>query len=70
MAIFLPSVTIVVLIPPGFANQPLCCLQVRIVRHAFDIVHLLTDSNPIQVLVDAVINRYCLAKTISNADLM
>lgn len=33
-------------------------MQVRIVRHAFDIVHLLTDSNPIQVLVDAVINRY------------
>ena len=32
-------------------------LQVRIVRHAFDIVHLLTDSNPIQVLVDAIINR-------------
>ena len=32
-------------------------VQVRIVRHAFDIVHLLTDSNPIQVLVDAIINR-------------
>jgi hypothetical protein len=32
-------------------------LQVRIVSHAFDIVHLLTDQNPIQVLVDAVINR-------------
>ncbi|KAL3138673.1 ribosomal protein S5 [Trebouxia sp. C0010 RCD-2024] len=32
-------------------------LAVRIVRHAFDIVHLLTDSNPIQVLVDAIINR-------------
>ncbi|DBA70898.1 TPA: ribosomal protein S5 [Trebouxia sp. C0005] len=31
-------------------------LAVRIVRHAFDIVHLLTDSNPIQVLVDAIIN--------------
>ena len=35
-------------------------LQVRIVRHAFDIVHLLTDSNPIQVLVDAIINRSAL----------
>ena len=33
-------------------------LQVRIVKHAFDIVHLLTDSNPIQVLVDAIINRW------------
>ncbi len=36
-------------------------LQVRIVRHAFDIVHLLTDSNPIQVLVDAIINRWACA---------
>ena len=35
-------------------------LQVRIVKHAFDIVHLLTDSNPIQVLVDAIINRWAL----------
>ena len=33
------------------------CLQVRIVRHAFDIINLLTDINPIQVLVDAIINR-------------
>jgi hypothetical protein len=31
---------------------------VRIVRHAFDIINLLTDSNPIQILVDAIINRY------------
>ncbi|KAK9832861.1 hypothetical protein WJX84_006850 [Apatococcus fuscideae] len=31
-------------------------LAVRIVQHAFDIVHLLTDQNPIQVLVDAIIN--------------
>ena len=30
--------------------------QVRIVDHAFDIVHLLTDQNPVQVLVDAIIN--------------
>ena len=34
------------------------CAQVRIVQHAFDIVNLLTDQNPIQVLVDAIINRY------------
>lgn len=27
-----------------------------IVKHAFDIVNLLTDQNPIQVLVDAIIN--------------
>ena len=41
---------------PTLAPHPLP-LQVRIVSHAFDIVHLLTDQNPIQVLVDAVINR-------------
>jgi len=29
---------------------------VRIVAHAFEIVHLLTDQNPIQVLVDAIVN--------------
>merc|ERR1712205_135737 len=28
----------------------------RIVKHTFDIVNLLTDQNPIQILVDAVIN--------------
>ncbi len=31
-------------------------MAVRIVQHSFDIVHLLTDQNPIQVLVDAIIN--------------
>eukprot|EP00020_Sapocribrum_chincoteaguense_P013732 CAMPEP_0170733924 /NCGR_PEP_ID=MMETSP0437-20130122/2324_1 /TAXON_ID=0 /ORGANISM="Sexangularia sp." /LENGTH=195 /DNA_ID=CAMNT_0011072219 /DNA_START=106 /DNA_END=693 /DNA_ORIENTATION=- len=31
-------------------------MAVRIVEHAFEIMHLLTDQNPIQVLVDAVIN--------------
>lgn len=31
-------------------------MAVRIVAHAFEIVHLLTDQNPIQVLVDAIIN--------------
>jgi len=30
-------------------------MAVRIVAHAFEIVHLLTDQNPIQVLVDAII---------------
>jgi Ribosomal protein S7p/S5e len=31
---------------------------VEIVRNACEIIHLLTDSNPIQVIVDAVINRW------------
>nr|BAJ94184.1 predicted protein [Hordeum vulgare subsp. vulgare] len=29
---------------------------VRIVQHAFEIIHLLTDKNPLQILVDAIIN--------------
>lgn len=28
----------------------------RIVKHALEIVHVLTDQNPVQVLVDAIIN--------------
>jgi len=31
-------------------------MAVRIVKHAFEIIHLLTDKNPLQVLVDAIIN--------------
>jgi small subunit ribosomal protein S5e len=31
-------------------------LAVRIVRHALEIVHLLSDQNPVQVVVDAIIN--------------
>ncbi|KAJ1921950.1 ribosomal protein S5 [Mycoemilia scoparia] len=31
-------------------------MTVRIVKHAFEIIHLLTDQNPIQVLVDAIVN--------------
>lgn len=31
-------------------------MAVRIVQHAFEIIHLLTDSNPLQVLVDAIVN--------------
>ena len=38
----------------------LLCVQVRIVQHAFEIINLLTDSNPIQVVVDAIINRCVL----------
>jgi len=29
---------------------------VRIVKHAFEIIHLMTDMNPIQVLVNAIVN--------------
>jgi small subunit ribosomal protein S5e len=31
-------------------------MAVRIVRHTLELVHVLTDSNPVQILVDAVIN--------------
>ncbi|CEM02332.1 unnamed protein product [Vitrella brassicaformis CCMP3155] len=31
-------------------------MAVRIVKHAFEIIHLLTDKNPVQVLVEAVKN--------------
>ncbi|PVU99173.1 hypothetical protein BB559_000933 [Furculomyces boomerangus] len=31
-------------------------MAVRIVKHAFEIIHLLTDLNPIQITVDAIIN--------------
>ncbi len=31
-------------------------MAIRIVQHTFEIIHLLTDKNPIQVLVDAIIN--------------
>lgn len=33
-------------------------MAVRIIKHAMEIIHLLTDLNPIQVIVDAVINRF------------
>ncbi|KAK9459114.1 40S ribosomal protein uS7 [Lipomyces oligophaga] len=31
-------------------------LAVRIVKHALEIIHLLTDLNPLQVVVDAIAN--------------
>jgi len=31
-------------------------LAVRIVQHAFEIIHLQTEQNPVQVLVDAIVN--------------
>ena len=33
-------------------------MAVRIIKHTMEIIHLLTDLNPIQVIVDAVVNRY------------
>jgi ribosomal protein S7 len=31
-------------------------MAARIVQHAFEIINLLTDANPVQILVDAIIN--------------
>jgi small subunit ribosomal protein S5e len=31
-------------------------MAVRIVKHAFEIIHLLTGENPLQILVSAIIN--------------
>lgn len=31
-------------------------MAVRIIQHTMEIIHLLTDANPIQVIVDAIIN--------------
>ncbi|POS76472.1 40S ribosomal protein S5 [Diaporthe helianthi] len=31
-------------------------MAVRIIAHAFEIIHLMTDQNPIQVAVDAIVN--------------
>lgn len=31
-------------------------MAVRIVKHTFEIIHLLTDENPIQVLIQAIAN--------------
>jgi small subunit ribosomal protein S5e len=36
-------------------------VQAEIVRNTCEIIHLLTDSNPIQVIVDAIINRCAIA---------
>jgi hypothetical protein len=44
-------------------------MAVRIVRHAFEIIHLLTDQNPIQVTVDAIINRYALHQHLTHTEL-
>ncbi|EMS68439.1 40S ribosomal protein S5-1 [Triticum urartu] len=32
-------------------------MAVRIIKHTMEIIHLLTDANPIQIIVDAIINR-------------
>ncbi|KAM0888469.1 hypothetical protein ACQ4PT_028300 [Festuca glaucescens] len=31
-------------------------MAVRIVQHTMEIIHLLTDANPIQIIIDAIIN--------------
>ncbi|WZY81924.1 hypothetical protein YC2023_028308 [Brassica napus] len=31
-------------------------MAVRIIKHAMEIIHLLTDANPIQVIIDAIVN--------------
>ncbi|KAJ2690175.1 ribosomal protein S5 [Coemansia spiralis] len=38
------------------AQCPIKLMAIRIVQHAFEIINLLTDQNPIQILVDAIIN--------------
>ena len=34
-------------------------LAVRIIKHTLEIIHLTTDQNPIQVLVNAIMNSGC-----------
>lgn len=31
-------------------------MAVRIVKHTLELIHILTDQNPVQVFVDAIIN--------------
>merc|ERR1712010_347708 len=31
-------------------------MAVRIIKHCFELIHLVTDQNPVQILVDAIIN--------------
>ncbi|CAL5358507.1 unnamed protein product [Camellia sinensis] len=38
-------------------------MAARIVKHAMEIIHLLTHLDPIQVIVDAVINRNAISKS-------
>jgi len=33
-------------------------MVVHIIKHAMEIIHLLTDANSIQMIVDAIIHRY------------
>ncbi|PWZ19087.1 40S ribosomal protein S5-2 [Zea mays] len=37
-------------------------MAVRIMKHTLEIIHLLTDANPIQVVVDAIINSMIVDK--------
>jgi small subunit ribosomal protein S5e len=45
-------------------------VQVRIVKHAFEIIQLLTDQNPIQILVDAIINRWALCSSSAGVEVI
>ena len=31
-------------------------MAVRIVKHTLELIHILTDQNPVQVFVDAIVN--------------
>ncbi|WOL03690.1 hypothetical protein Cni_G12410 [Canna indica] len=37
-------------------------IAVRIIKHTMEIIHLLTNANPIQVTVDVIINSYAIEK--------
>ena len=46
-------------------------MAVRIVKHTMDIIHLLSDQNPLQVIVDAIINsapRGCHPRRLGGCD--
>lgn len=48
------------IIHPIGRNSGKKLLAVKIVKHAFEIIHLLTGENPIQVLTSAIVNGiYC-----------
>ena len=31
-------------------------MAIRVLRHAFELIHLMTGKNPVQVLVNAIVN--------------
>lgn len=65
---FLPAGVPTVACPFGsWEQRGVDLVQVRIVQSAFEIIHLLTDTNPVQVLVDAIINR-CVTAFLNSAE--